>query len=759
MSNSVSLVSKDIEKFMALSNEYCCVINADLKLVVTNQIFDRGLNRQSQETIQDFIPLNSDQREFEHIAQQSFTNEKEFKIALTCSDGAEEKLIEWRLNRHDGLIFCIGNEFEIKSDLERTKLIKALDQLNAVLDTEQEFSENQITDIQRVLSEKVDKFKLISQNVSDIVCLHEPKEARYLYVSPSLKDVTGYEPNEFVGKSPYDFFHPDMQKMLEEDHKRKQEGEDVPDEGPPPKMLYKILAKDGGYIWLESHTKPIFDDAGNVIMILSTSRDVTERVDAEQEKEKFFEYYRILGNNIPNGAIFLVDKDYRFLIAEGQEFKKLDRTPEFYLNKTIFEVYDKERLSFLQPYFEKVIAHKSKVKFEYIHQGYDYTFLGTPCLDNNGDIVCGIFLTQNITESKETERKLRDSIHELEFQKSALDAAALVSITDINGKIIYVNDKFCNISGYSENELIGQAHEILRSEFHTDDFMSSMSDTMKRGELWHGEIKNKSKSGEFFWVDTYVIPFKDEAGNVIRYVYIRFDITDRKRIEEDLKARNFELDAFAYHTSHDLRAPLSSIIGLTKLIEMETDVENMKSYNSLIESSVQKLDNFIWSVMTHSQNKNLDDKIIDLDFNNLIKYCLDEIKYHKNFDRIDVKVNVRGKGKFFSDKMRVAIILKNIISNAVKYVNINRDDSKISIDVEYSTTVAKISIDDNGIGIRKKYLNNVFEMFYKANDREEGSGLGLYIVKQTVDRLKGMIDIESEYGEGTRVTLSLPSLK
>jgi len=759
MPNPLPSALKDLEKVLYMSNEYCCVLNRKLELVLTNKAFDRDLKRNHQQKILDFIPEKSDKEEFKYVVNESLSKENECKIVLSCSNGDRELLIEWRLNRVNELVCCFGNELESQSDQERTRLINALDQLNEVLEDGQELSESQITDIQKVLSEKVDKFKLISQNVSDIVCLHEPKEARYLYVSPSLKDVTGYDPSEFVGKSPYDFFHPDMQKMLEEDHKNKQEGQDVPDEGPPPKMLYKILSKDGGYIWLESHTKPIFDDDGNVIMILSTSRDVTERVDAEQEKEKFFEYYRILGNNIPNGAIFLVDKDYRFLIAEGQEFKKLDRTPEFYLNKTIFEVYDPERLAFLQPYFEKVIAHKDKVKFEYIHQGYDYTFLGTPCLDEKGEIVCGIFLTQNITDSKVTERKLRDSIHELEFQKSALDAAALVSITDTNGDITYVNDRFCKISEFTKEELIGQKHSILRSGHHSEKFIKSMNATMRKGEVWHGEIKNKTKTGKFFWVDTHVIPFKDEHGHVIRFVYIRFDISDRKRFEEDLKSRNFELDAFAYHTSHDLRAPLSSIIGLTKLINMEADIHKVKEYNKLIESSVHKLDDFIKSVMSHSQNKNLEDKVLLLDFNDLIETCLDEIKYHQNYKAINFEVDVTGQGKFYSDKMRVSIIIKNIITNSVKYVNANRDDSKISIMVNYSSTTATIQIQDNGIGIREKYLQNVFEMFYKANDRVEGSGLGLYIVKQTVDRLKGKIDIESQYGEGTTVKLSLPSLK
>lgn len=755
MSKEMSFQLSDLERFINFSEGYWCLID------------DKGQVISSNNTLKNLLPKDSNalpgveksDNTLKNVLQKVVRSGHEAQFRSQFKLDKDTIDIQWTLipTSVENIFLARGIVFSEGSQREKESLHQAFDQLRNTLNNNS-FEGDELADIQNVLSDKIDKFKLISQNVSDIVCLHEPKDARYLYVSPSLEEVTGYEPHEFVGKSPYDFFHPDMQKQLQEDHEKKQHGEEH-DEGPPPKMLYKILSKQGGYIWLESHSRPIFDENGNVIMILSTSRDVTERVDAEMEKEKYFQYYRILGNNIPNGAVFLVDHNYRFIIAEGQEFEKLKRNPDYYLNKTIDEVYPQDRLEFLRPYFKTVIDKKEKVKFEYQHEGYDYTFWGTPYIDNHGDLVCGIFLTQNITESKQIERQLRNTIHELEFQKSALDASALVTIINPDGVITYVNRRFCKISGYSRKELIGNKLSIVNSGFHPDKFFKDMKTKMMKGDVWHGEIKNRAKSGEMFWVDTYVVPFKNEAGEIVKYVYIRFDITDRKKAEEELQAKNYELDAFAYHTSHDLRAPLSSIIGLTTLINNESSIEGIKYYNALIRSSVKKLDNFITSVMSHSRNQKQEVTIELIPFEQIIKEVLEELQFNGNYDHLIVKQSIDDNHNFYTDIVRLTIILKNLLANSIKYANTMRNDGMIQIEVKTDENRATLAIEDNGIGIRNEYLSKVFDMFYRANNRTEGSGLGLYIVKQTVDKLKGKIEIHSEYGGGTRVFVELPNLK
>lgn len=225
-----------------------------------------------------------------------------------------------------------------------------------------------------------------------------------------------------------------------------------------------------------------------------------------------------------------------------------------------------------------------------------------------------------------------------------------------------------------------------------------------------------------------------------------------------LEERNFELDQFVYKTSHDLRAPIASSLGLLNIMKMEGMSNSWPSYVDMIMKSLQKQDSFIKAMLNFSKTARADEKPELIDFEVLVDQCLTDLQYLPGYEKINKQVLVRAlNGGFYSDKMKINIILSNVLSNSIKYRD-NSKDSHLDITINTDHSHAQILISDNGIGINKSYLDHIFEMFYRATERSDGSGLGLYIVKQTVERLGGKIEVSSELGVGSSFKIVIPNL-
>jgi signal transduction histidine kinase len=237
-------------------------------------------------------------------------------------------------------------------------------------------------------------------------------------------------------------------------------------------------------------------------------------------------------------------------------------------------------------------------------------------------------------------------------------------------------------------------------------------------------------------------------------VYV--DITDRKKVEEELKVRNAELDNFVYKVSHDLRAPLSSVLGLVNLSKLQGNTDNPLEYLELIGEKIQALDNFIGDVLSHSKNLKIEVSIGKVDLDKIIEQTFQDLSYLKGARETKKSVKIEGI-EFYSDYWRVSEIFRNLISNAIKYRQPDSPDSEIVIRINVDHLCADINFSDNGIGIKEANLKRIFEMFYRATEQGDGSGIGLYIVKNAVEKLGGQIRVASKPGEGTRFHILLPN--
>lgn len=240
------------------------------------------------------------------------------------------------------------------------------------------------------------------------------------------------------------------------------------------------------------------------------------------------------------------------------------------------------------------------------------------------------------------------------------------------------------------------------------------------------------------------------------------EIKIRKKTEKDilktnkeLRKINEELDNFVYKVSHDLRAPISSILGLVNIAKYDDTMENMKDCLRQIEKSAKTQDAFIADIIELSKNSRIAPKSEEINFKNLINDTFAQIQHSYQKINIKPKIKIKQDKEFYSDPVRLKVIFNNLLSNSIKY---GKDKGgKINIDINVKNGHADIKVEDNGKGIKKDMQEKVFDMFYRATDENAGSGLGLYIVKETVDKLKGDIYIESEEKKGTTVNLSLPN--
>ncbi len=244
---------------------------------------------------------------------------------------------------------------------------------------------------------------------------------------------------------------------------------------------------------------------------------------------------------------------------------------------------------------------------------------------------------------------------------------------------------------------------------------------------------------------------------------LRDEINERRKIEEDrieliheLQKTNKELDRFVYSASHDLSAPLKSLSGLLRVAELEEPGE--KEYLLLMKKSIGRLEKFIQELIDFSRNARLEVARDPVNMDELIMSVIDSYHYLGNATSIEITVDVQNKnGNVFSDSFRLKTILNNLISNAINFYDSAKSDPMIHVRSWDSDNSFFIEVADNGVGIPEDHIGSIFEMFYRATEDSRGSGLGLYIVKETVDRLNGTITVTSEQGKGTTFLLRIPS--
>jgi signal transduction histidine kinase len=227
----------------------------------------------------------------------------------------------------------------------------------------------------------------------------------------------------------------------------------------------------------------------------------------------------------------------------------------------------------------------------------------------------------------------------------------------------------------------------------------------------------------------------------------------------ELKKINKELDSFVYSVSHNLRAPLMSVLGLLDLAKHEN--QNNKSeldlYFSMMETSIHKLDETVKEILDYSRNARQNLSIEKIDLKRMIDDHFGKMQFMPGSQNIERFINIDQRASFHSDNYRLSVIMNNLISNAIKYHDPQKNRPFLRITVEVDDEKALMIFEDNGIGIEERYLDKVFDMFFRGTEQNKGAGLGLYIVKEAIDKLRGKISIQSKVGEGALFAIEVPN--
>jgi PAS domain S-box-containing protein len=342
------------------------------------------------------------------------------------------------------------------------------------------------------------------------------------------------------------------------------------------------------------------------------------------------------------------------------------------------------------------------------------------------------------------------------------NAFEMVFRTSPEDRIVFSNKPF-NISfGFeSQHHAKGKAVSPIFEDAQT--YIDLKTQVLQIEKLAHKKVFFKRPDGQRMTGLVNCQLYTDERG-VPTLNWTVLDISDRVEYEERLQHQNQQLakvnqqmEKFLYSTSHDLRSPLTSILGLVNLMRLETKDKTIQDYVDKVETSATKLDKIIRDIVSFSRATYQRTRSERIDFEPFIWKVLNNYRDEPSMRKINIQVHASGDSQYYNDPERVEIIIDNLIRNAIHFFDSNKSRPFLRIRVALTDKLAQFEFADNGIGIGQHHLENIFTMFYKASHLSKGAGLGLYIVKETLSQLQGTITVESEIGFGSVFRVSIPN--
>ena len=544
---------------------------------------------------------------------------------------------------------------------------------------------------------------------------------------------------------------------------------------------FRVIYPDQSIHWLNVTGEVIRrNEKGEGVLVRGFLIDITDRKRAEVAVRESEERYLTIISNIPGGLIHIFDRDMRYVFNAGEELARLGLSNEFLVGKSIHEVLPADLALIVESQYKRVLAGET-VRFEGGYGEKYFSLTSAPLRNTDGEVENILTLSVNITERKNAEL---DLIRMSRIMKNSQEIAHLGSFEFIaaDQSTIWSEEEY-RIYDLDPNGPSPEYNVMLEKCIHPDDanlLHETFMAAMQNQEIYELEHRIIRPDGSVRWVYDKAHPYFDENGNLLRYVGATLDTTERKRLQEELKmlnaelelkvkqrtaqleSANKELESFSYSISHDLRAPLRAIYGFSQILagrHREYLNEEGKQYMDYIVESSIRMEQLINDLLNYSRLGRKTVEIRPVSLKKITDAIFDDFK--PQIDEIGGKFKLTDAPPVISsDESLLIQIFSNLVGNAIKY---RRTDIDLLIDISFETIqdAVLIKVADNGIGIPMEHCEKIFNVFQRLHgeDKYPGTGIGLANVKKAVSMLDGTIYVESTVGKGSTFIMEFPNKK
>lgn len=631
-----------------------------------------------------------------------------------------------------------------------------------------EISSEEMIELNQSQKKAHDELKTLFDNIEEVFFSVRYPDSHLLQMSPACERVYGRTIKDFQENSKlwYEVVLDEDKKIIDDEFPAIYTGNSIINQ-------YRIYHNDGSIRWLETKITPTLNKEKILIRIDGVTSDITKRKNAEVAIAIGENKYRNLFEKMVDG-VYKSSHEGKFIEVNPalvkmlgydtkEELLAIDIKSQLYFNPDdrdeAIEQDNKDGLSIFRLRKKDGSAIWVEDRGQYIS-------------DEQGNLLYHEGILRDVTERINAQATILEANNNLKVSIERLDEAQQIAhlgswVYDVRSKKGVRSSEFYKIFESSIDEFPNVMEDYLNF-FHPDDrtlVVSNFNQVLKDHKPYQYQSRLLMKDGTVKFIQTNVKCQKDKNGELIKLYGTIQDISEQKKIQEKLEKNideltksNSELDKFVYSVSHDLRAPLSSMLGIIEISQDETTDELMLESLNMLRGNIKKLDGFIADILDYSRNSRVEVKKEQIHFKELLNDITQNLKYMGGSNRkVDIKINVNDNVVVHSDKSRLSIILNNLVSNAIRYQNSQIPNPFVDIRIDTSDTETGIIIRDNGIGIDKENHQKIFDMFYRVSEESIGSGLGLYIVKETINKLQGHIEVESETGLGSTFKIKIPN--